>query len=80
MILFGVDMFERRVELYDGAIDGVVPESTPYVVHGSLQLLQFLSLSFVFKQLKLFGRRCRDQVTTADANAAQGVLPAIAYT
>ena len=60
MILFGVDMFERRVKFHDGAVDGIMPESTSNVVHGSLQLLQFLSLSLVLKQLKLFGRRCRD--------------------
>ena len=80
MILFGVDMFERRVELYDGAIDGVVPESTPNVVHGSLQLLEFLSFCFVFEKFELFGRRCRNQVAAADAYAAQRILPTIAYT
>ena len=67
MIFFGVDMFERRVELYDGAIDGVVPESASDIIHRTLQLLQFLSLSLVLKQLELFWRCCRDQVTAADS-------------
>ncbi len=55
MILFGVDMFERRVEFHDGAIDGVVPESASNVVYGSLQLLQFLSCSSSSKSLSCLG-------------------------
>ena len=60
MILFGVDVLERRVELYDGAIDGVVPESTSNVVHRTLQLLQLLPFCFVLEKYVLFGLCCRD--------------------
>ena len=75
MVLFGIDMLERRIELYDRTVDGVMPESTTNIVHGALQLLQFFSFCFVFEESKLFGCRCRDQITTANPDTAQGVLP-----
>ena len=46
VILFGVYMLECRVELYDGTVDGVMPESSPDIIHRSLKLLQFLSFCF----------------------------------
>ena len=80
MILFGINMLECRVEFYDRAVDRVMSESTSDIVHRALQHLQFFTLCLVFKQFELFGRRCRDQITAANANAAQGILPAIAHT
>ena len=77
MIFFGVNMLECRVEFYDGAVDGVVSEPSPDIVHRALQHLQLLTFCLVFKQFELFGRCCRNQITATNANTAQRILPTI---
>ena len=43
MIFLWVNMLECRVKFYDGAVDGVMSESSPDIVYCALQHLQLLT-------------------------------------
>ena len=57
MILFGVDMFERWVKLYNSAVDSIMPKSTPDIVYRAFQLLQLRAILLALSYPRAYSAR-----------------------